>query len=201
VILLHPIPHTPKKSTPTPKLKEMAPPSSLFISLLLAILLCICPTNARPVKITESVLNSICSKTEDPAFCMQALKSDPRTATADLQGLAQVAIDLANATASGAYPLIQTQLNQTKDPALKQLYTECLDSYEETIDEIEYASEKLSSKDYIAVNQAASACMTDATECQDATTTEAFSLPQETKKLSQLCKITFLISVRLSAIN
>ncbi|XP_059441191.1 pectinesterase inhibitor-like [Corylus avellana] len=177
-------------------------PSSLFISLLLAILLCICPTNARPLKISESMLNFICSKTEDPAFCKQALKSDPRTATTDLQGLSQVAVDLANATAAGTYPLIQTQLNQTKDPALKQQYTVCLDSYKEAIDNIEYAREKLSSKDYIAANQAASACMTDATKCQDATTTtEAFSLPQETKKLFQLCKITFLISVRLSAIN
>ena len=183
-------------------MKETAS-SPLFISLLLAvILLCFCPTNARPVvKISESMLNFICSKTEDPAFCMQALKSGPRTATADLQGLAQVAIDLANATAAGAYPLIQTQLNQTKDPALKQLYTECLDSYEEAIDEIEYASEKLSSKDFVAVNQAASACMTDASECQDATTTEAFSLPQETKDLLQLCKITLLISERLMQSN
>ncbi|XP_059435194.1 pectinesterase inhibitor-like [Corylus avellana] len=185
-------------------MKETAS-SSLIISHLLAIiLLCICPTNARPVvKISESMLNFICSKTEDPAFCMQALKSDPRTATADLQGLAQVSIDLANATAAGAYPLIQTQLHQTKDPALKQQYTECLDSYEEAIDDIEFAREKWSSKDYIALNQAASACMTDATECQDAITTDdqAFSLPEETKKLFQLCKITLLISGSLMQTN
>ena len=64
--------------------------SSLFISLLLAIILCSSPTQS----IGQDVLNDICSKTADPSFCLQTLKSDPQTVTTDLLGLAGISIKL-----------------------------------------------------------------------------------------------------------
>ena len=71
------------------------------------------------MKITDNVLNDIFSKTEDPSSYLQALKSDPRTTTTDLRGLAQVSINLAYATVSETHTMITSQLDQTTDPKLQ----------------------------------------------------------------------------------
>uniref|UniRef100_A0A2N9ISU4 Pectinesterase inhibitor domain-containing protein n=1 Tax=Fagus sylvatica TaxID=28930 RepID=A0A2N9ISU4_FAGSY len=151
-------------------MKEIVPSfcasSSLLISLLLAFL-CISPTQSRlVVKITDDVLNDICSRTEDPSSCLQALKSDPRTATTDFYGLAQVSINLANATVNETHTMIMSQLDQTMDPKLQDQYTQCLEFYDNAIGDIEYGSENWSSKDYLALDAASSACMTDIIDLQ-----------------------------------
>ena len=80
--------HTlPRNQTPirrrTPlNMKQIVPSfcssSSLLISLLLAIFLCISPTQSRfSVKIGSDVLSQICAQTEDTDSCLKALQSDP----------------------------------------------------------------------------------------------------------------------------
>ncbi|GMY22408.1 pectinesterase inhibitor-like [Fagus crenata] len=168
--------------------------SSLLISLLLAIL-CISPAQSIRVgvKIGEDVLTDLCSKTDDPSFCLQSLKSDPQTATTDLRGLAGVSINLAKTTVTKTHTFIKSQLEKTTDPQLKKQYSQCLDSYDDAIGNVDYASEQLSSSDYGGVSSAASACMTDISDCQDATS----ALPQQNKESNLLCKVTLLIANRL----
>ncbi len=171
--------------------------SSLLISLLLAIL-CISPAQSSlGVKIGQDVLTDLCYKTEDSSFCLQALKSDPQTTTTDLWGIAGLSINLAKTTVTKTHTFIKSQLDQTTDPQLKKQYSQCLDSYDDAIGNIEYAAQTFSSNDYGGVNSAASACMTDVSDCQDATS----SLPQQNKESNLLCKITLLISQRLLETN
>ena len=60
------------------------------VSLLLMLLVLSCVVVDRTF--IEDYLKRICPKTIDPSFCMQALKSDPRRATTDLRGLAEITI-------------------------------------------------------------------------------------------------------------
>lgn len=58
-------------------------------SMLMAFLLLINGSFGRPsTKIASNELNEICSTTQDPLFCVQVLNADPRTANANLKGLA-----------------------------------------------------------------------------------------------------------------
>ena len=125
--------------------------SSLFISLLLAIILCSSPTQS----IGQDVLNDICSKTADPSFCLQTLKSDPQTVTTDLLGLAGISIKLAKTTVSETHTFVKSQLAQTTDPKLKAQYSQCNDSYDDATGNVDYANERLKVGDYGGVSSAA----------------------------------------------
>jgi pectinesterase inhibitor-like protein len=118
-------------------MKEMM--ASLLLSLMLAILL-VCPTNARlSMKVTEYVLKEICSPHEDPPFCLQALKSDPRTPFVDLVGLTNISIHLADVVMNKTFAMIGPLVNQTADPKLKMQYDLCYQLYESNVDAVESA--------------------------------------------------------------
>ncbi|GLT38099.1 hypothetical protein SLA2020_123660 [Shorea laevis] len=58
--------------------------------------------------VTEAMLNDICKQTEDPDFCINILRSDPRTDGADMHGLALISISLTST-------LVQDTLNKIPD--------------------------------------------------------------------------------------
>ena len=171
--------------------------SSLFISLLLAIILCSSPTQS----IGQDVLNDICSKTADPSFCLQTLKFDPQTVTTDLLGLAGISIKLAKTTVSETHTFVKSQLAQTTDPKLKAQYSQCNDSYDDATGNVDYANERLKAGDYGGVSSAASACMDDVSDCEDAITGAASSLPRQNKKSNEVCLMTLVIANRLLGKN
>ncbi|XP_023918872.1 pectinesterase inhibitor-like [Quercus suber] len=176
--------------------------SSSLISLLLAIFLCISPTQSRiSVKIGSNVLSQICAQTEDPNSCLKDLQSDHRTASTDLYGLAQVSINLANATGNETKTKIKSQLGQTTDPTLYDKYLKCLDSYVNAVSKINYANERWSIKDFLALEAAASDCLIDINSCKDVTPPTSPFLPQQNDKSHLLCNIMSTIAKRLAAGN
>ncbi|KAK8661849.1 hypothetical protein V6N13_091440 [Hibiscus sabdariffa] len=48
----------------------------------------------------NSLIETTCTKTSFPDLCVSTLKSDPRSSTADLSGLARIVADSVNAKAS-----------------------------------------------------------------------------------------------------
>ena len=204
--------HTlPRNQTPirrrTPlNMKQIVPSfcssSSLLISLLLAIFLCISPTQSRfSVKIGSDVLSQICAQTEDTDSCLKALQSDPRTASTDLYGIAQVSINLANATATETKTKIKSQLGQTTDPNLHHRYLQCLDSYDNAIGKINYANDRWIIKDFLALEAASSDCLIDINTCKDVTTPASPFLPEQNNKSHLLCNIVSTIAKSLAAGN
>ena len=176
--------------------------SFVLISRLLAIFLCISPTQSRfSVKIGNDVLSQICAQTEDRNSCLKALQSDPRTASTNLYGLAQISINLANATATETKTKIKSQLGQTTDPNLYDKYLKCLDSYVNAVSKINYANERWSIKDFLALGAAASDCLIDINTCKDVTTPASPFLPQQNDKSHLLCNAMSTIAKRLAAGN
>jgi|UniRef100_A0A2N9ITP7 pectinesterase inhibitor-like protein len=178
-------------------MKEMA--ASLLLSLMLAILL-VCPTNARlSMKVTEDVLKEICSPHEDPPFCLQALKSDPRTPFVDLVGLTNISIHLADVAINTTLAMIGPLVNETADPKLKVQYDLCYQLYESNVGEIESAKYGWKAGDYEDVSVLASGCLTDCDDCNDAISiTPSSPLSQKNKEVSHYCETMLLVSNRLS---
>uniref|UniRef100_A0A2N9ISS3 Pectinesterase inhibitor domain-containing protein n=1 Tax=Fagus sylvatica TaxID=28930 RepID=A0A2N9ISS3_FAGSY len=154
-------------------MKEMM--ASLLLSLMLAILL-VCPTNARlSMKVTEDVLKEICSPHEDPPFCLQALKSDPRTPFVDLVGLTNISIHLAD------------------------VYDLCYQLYDSNVAAIESAKNAWKAGNYLIIIDMAEGCLTDCSDCEDAISIAASSpLAPKNKEVSRYCETMLLVSRRTS---
>ncbi|PSS30742.1 Pectinesterase, partial [Actinidia chinensis var. chinensis] len=83
-------------------------------------------TFARPeMKVTADLISQVCSKTLNPSLCSDTLKSDPRSATADLKGLGQISIDKAQTNAKQASGTIASLSKQATDPKVKNLINAC----------------------------------------------------------------------------
>ena len=176
--------------------------SCLFISLLLAITLsCISPAQS----IGQDVLNDICSKSKDSSFCLKSLNSDPQTATTDLLGLAGISIKLAKTTVDATDKFVKSQVGLVTDLTLKKQYTQCVESYDDANDKIDYANERLKAGDYGGVGVATSACLDDVSDCEDppqvavnVAAASTISLSEQNKESYELCQIALIISNRLS---
>ncbi|XP_057476688.1 pectinesterase inhibitor [Actinidia eriantha] len=171
--------------------------SSLFVSLLLVILF-ISPSSQRPsVKAENHLISEICPKTRNPSLCLQALKSDPRSASKDLKGLGQFSIDIAEVFAKQTSKIIASLTNQATDPKLKGRYETCSENYSDAIDSLGQANQFLKSGDYNSLNIYASAAFDGAVTCEDSFEGPPdipTQLHQADLKLEDLCDIILVIS-------
>ncbi|KAK8661851.1 hypothetical protein V6N13_091442 [Hibiscus sabdariffa] len=77
----------------------------------------------------NSLIESTCTKTPFPDLCISTLKSDPRSSTADVSGLALIVADSVNAEAMATLNQISTLLKSATDPNMKKALSGCVDSY------------------------------------------------------------------------
>ncbi|KAK3025346.1 hypothetical protein RJ639_043855 [Escallonia herrerae] len=81
----------------------------------------------------------------NPSLCFQALRSDPRAATADLVGLGNISINLAQDSVQLTSKLIDSLAKKTSDPALKGQYSSCLANFGDATDSLNESEESLRS--------------------------------------------------------
>ncbi|GFZ13856.1 hypothetical protein Acr_24g0000460 [Actinidia rufa] len=119
-----------KKNDQRRKKKPMAHfPTTLF--LLVSFLLGL--SCAGPAVMDAGVYGDICIRCKDRGFCLAALGSDRRSATADLTGLGYIAIDLMNKNLTATYNKLMTLNGQAINPALKKRVDTCLILYHDSI--------------------------------------------------------------------
>ncbi|KAH7842499.1 hypothetical protein Vadar_006004 [Vaccinium darrowii] len=152
---------------------------------------------------TSDLISEICSKTQNPSLCLQALRSDPRSARADLKGLALISIEIAKTNA------IQTKSNliaklskEATSPALKERYDQCAETYGDTIDNLKVARTALNSRDIDTFTVRASAAFDGPDTCDDGfegPPAEPAQLRGANKELEGLCSIVLAIGARLQS--
>ncbi|KAI4344737.1 hypothetical protein L6164_011928 [Bauhinia variegata] len=136
-----------------------------YISLLFLVFFsCALSDDSHPnVKIQD-----ICAKHRNGSFCLAVLNSETNGAgsVSDLVALGQSTIDLARASATKTLNLIKTLMKEQMDDAKAQkYYTECSESYDDALEDLEEARQNLVSGDHNGANLAASAAMTNIDEC------------------------------------
>ncbi|KAK8671244.1 hypothetical protein V6N13_037844 [Hibiscus sabdariffa] len=77
----------------------------------------------------NSLIETTCTKTPFPDLCISTVKSDPRSSTADVPGLALIVADSVNEKASATLNQISTLLKSATDPNMKKALSGCVDSY------------------------------------------------------------------------
>lgn len=83
-----------------------------------------------PCESTRKTIDETCKKTKNYSLCVSTLESDPRSATTDPAGLANISLEIlrgkANATLREA---IKLYTGAGSDPVVYQFYGTCIDVY------------------------------------------------------------------------
>ncbi|KAL3510539.1 hypothetical protein ACH5RR_029940 [Cinchona calisaya] len=165
----------------------------LFASLSLSFL--------YPTK--SDLVADICFRsTIDPQYCIQALRSDPRSPTADLPTLAKISIDLAQTTTKSIAILVQSLMQRANETKLKEIYDSCLENYNDTFDNLNDCINYLNKKDYESLNIYASAALDGPDTCDDnlndqSPAAEPDELKQASKHVQELASAVCAIASKL----
>ncbi|KAK6123011.1 hypothetical protein DH2020_043258 [Rehmannia glutinosa] len=117
--------------------------------------------------VSATLLEDVCRQTQDQAFCLKVLGSDPRTKNADLVNLGLITIDLGSYSATGTKIKIHSLLLSVKDPELKIRLDMCDDHYAVAISSLRDAVGHLKSVEYIDLNLDGGQAYAEASECED----------------------------------
>ncbi|GAV71661.1 PMEI domain-containing protein [Cephalotus follicularis] len=171
---------------------------SLMVSLVLIITHIIKPSLA----VTSDELNRICSHTLGPSFCVQSLKSDPRTANADYRGLCRISLDVAERNARGTLTLINDLIAKEANPILTDRYTQCVVNYNSAISLLEDARQKFDANDFVHVAGDGSTAQVEARSCERRFANppkDASSLSQSNNNVATLGSLVFYLAVYISS--
>ncbi|URE27823.1 hypothetical protein MUK42_25334 [Musa troglodytarum] len=117
--------------------------ASAFLSLLL--LLCFSFQT-----ISSAVVDEICSEVEDSyvdkEFCLKTLSSDPRSKTADADGLAVISVEIAVAKAAEVKTRIEAQLKGAADAYEKDRAQAARQIFSNVVSTFQWSAKSLKSK-------------------------------------------------------
>ncbi|XP_059637829.1 putative invertase inhibitor [Cornus florida] len=120
----------------------------------------------------EDLITTTCNNTLYFDECVCSLRSDPWSETADINGLAAIALNLSITEAMKILPFI-INLNNTlavSDPQTEfesRCLGECIGEYLEAVEYLQEATQALTDKSYDEVNRLVTDAMTDSVTCED----------------------------------
>ncbi|XP_019180371.1 PREDICTED: pectinesterase inhibitor-like [Ipomoea nil] len=170
---------------------------NLVASTLVIIFVAFACTNVTAANLS----GAICARAPHPPKCMEALRSDPRSKTASLVGLAVIAIEASTKQAKVTRGLVQTLLRSAKNPRLRSRYSSCLENYEDSIDALGRCLEFLKNKEYASLDSYASAALDSPVTCDDdfeEPPVESGKLKAASAKLQDFCDVILIVSSKLS---
>ncbi|KAH7854274.1 hypothetical protein Vadar_012017 [Vaccinium darrowii] len=94
------------------------------------------------------LIGSTCEKNEYIDLCLSTLRSDPRSAAADVAGLARIMFDAALAKATATLDQIKDLLKKTSDPDLRLYLTVCAKEYQSATEDIPIAIQNVGSHNF-----------------------------------------------------
>ncbi|KAL0863064.1 hypothetical protein Bca101_042182 [Brassica carinata] len=121
--------------------------SPIFLLLLLLVIL---SSTTLSVKPNTTIIETTCKTTNYYHLCVSALKSDPRSPTADTKGLAaiMVGVGMKSATATATYIAGNHTAAATNDTVLKKVFKDCSDKYTLAADSLRLTVQDLDDEAY-----------------------------------------------------
>ncbi|XP_068641868.1 putative invertase inhibitor [Aristolochia californica] len=143
----------------------------LLLLLLLALLQVGLPTvvvfaEAANPQNSSDLVADICGNVAKHTFCIQALKADGRTATADLPRLGLIANDLLKWNASATRKYIGDMLAVGRCSATRDRLSSCAGQYNEVLSLAGSCYDYLKNKQYDQMKAAANSAISDAYNCE-----------------------------------
>ncbi|PSR97867.1 Pectinesterase [Actinidia chinensis var. chinensis] len=176
--------------------------SSLFVSLTLVILFISLSSEMPRVKAENDLINKYVPTLSNASRCLQVLKSDPRSASADLKGLGKISINKAKASAKQTSKLIASLKICATDSILKGQYGLCSQDYSDAFNSLEEAKRFLKFGDYVNFGIYAAAAFGGAEELfEEGPPDQPNQLWPADQELKDLCDIVKVLSSRLCGLT
>lgn len=121
------------------------------------------PAPARP---GNGLVDKVCKTTRYPDLCTTTLSAHPTAASANVHGLANLALEAASTHAKNISAILARKVTATEDPYLLQCYSDCSENFLDANEQLEDSRAALESDRYNDVNTWVSAAMSDAESCQ-----------------------------------
>ncbi|KAM7462494.1 hypothetical protein LguiA_030615 [Lonicera macranthoides] len=119
--------------------------------------------NLKKVDLVEQV----CKTTMDPSLCMSTLRSNPRSSSSDVKGLAHIMLEVSLNKGSDNFAQVKKLVGKATDPIVKQCLDDCVMQYDLLIYHLNEAIHYLESNSFIEANSHASGAADDAETCEN----------------------------------
>ncbi|XP_004301750.1 PREDICTED: pectinesterase inhibitor-like [Fragaria vesca subsp. vesca] len=116
------------------------------------------------------LIEDTCNKTSYAKLCVSVLRSSPRSATADVKGLVQIAVEYLQAYVKDTLALSEKLFKEEKNPSVKGGLRLCVDQYALGLHRVGDTINFLNSGDYRNAHDIVLTVADDASTCNDAGT-------------------------------
>ncbi|XP_020093035.1 putative invertase inhibitor [Ananas comosus] len=147
-------------------------PLSLILILLVSLPLRRATPTFRQTCATPASVEEACKSAADKhsavslQHCISALGSDPRSHSADLHGLAAVAVKLAIDHATSTESKIDDLIDLEPTPSVKERLSSCLEVYSDAVDSLRNALDNLNARLYDKATNLLTSSLTAAESCE-----------------------------------
>ena len=116
-----------------------------------------------------NLVQETCNKTRYSDVCLETLKSDPNSKTADVKGLARIMLKHGLAYSKDTYARVNKMFNETKDPIMKSCLHVCSEIYSLSVEvNFPHAITALENNDYRESSRILDSAYDDPETCNDA---------------------------------
>lgn len=120
-----------------------------------------------PNQVFADNIAQACEDAVNEQLCIKNLQADPASKSADLAGLATIAVKLAVANATSISESVKKMLTTSKDSFELKCLKDCDENYLAAIDQLQDTLAALHSKGYHDATTWIQAAMTDSETCED----------------------------------
>ena len=163
-----------------------------FSSLCLVILLSFLHQNPAKADLIDQTCGAANVLYKD--LCQSTLRADPASKSADIHGLASIALAAASADVKVVRRQIAELLKSTSERFALGALRDCDENYSSAGEEIDESGPAMNERRYDDVNNLVSAAMTDADSCEDGFKQGTSKLTQANEKFGHLCSNVLAIS-------
>ncbi|KAG2407328.1 Cell wall / vacuolar inhibitor of fructosidase [Vigna angularis] len=147
----------------------MKPPSFIFYTVVIATISVPAATNCRVVLLNKAnLIEETCKQTPHQNLCIQYLSSDPRSADADIAGLALIMVNVIKTKANNALDKIQQLLQGSHEHSQKEALNSCAGRYKTILEaDVAQAIAALQKGDPKFAEDGANDAAVEATSCEN----------------------------------
>ncbi|XP_021902146.1 pectinesterase inhibitor 5-like [Carica papaya] len=172
------------------KMKRFSSHIHPLFFFIFVVLLLIDHSSAKPTELVDKV----CNRTSDYAFCVNSLYSDPRTSNADSYTLAYISFGLAYLNATASHDNILNLLNKPSGASHERLKI-CEQDYGKATLALEQSFNDLNSETFFTLPELANHGARAASDCQAAFAGSSCNpLSEMNMNLKGLCGICVVVS-------
>ncbi|KAM7466533.1 hypothetical protein LguiB_014095 [Lonicera macranthoides] len=115
----------------------------------------------------DDLVEQVCKTTTDPSLCLSTLRSNPRSSSSDVKGLAHIMLEVSLRKGSDNFAQVKKLVQNATDPIIKQCLDLCVMQYDLLIDNVNKAIHSLESNSFRDANLHAGWAADGAESCEN----------------------------------